>query len=299
MKRLLVVAWLVVTAVAVDRGAPLLARPQNTAAPATSFEIASVKKSAPPGSGPTMIRVGARQGERWLADNATLRALIRSAYAPRYQMEGQIVGGPGWLDTDRFDIVGTMRASTSADEMRAMVQALLADRFKLVVHTETRELPVYALVLARADGRLGPAMRPTVDCDALRAAQQKGEAPTPPRAQGATGQCRTAMMFGPTSRLESGGVTTAQLVSNLSQSTGRPVLDRTGLNGFYELKLEFAAEPGAMTAFGPAGAPASAAPVDAPSLFSAIQDQLGLKLEPRREPMDVLVIERAEQPTEN
>ena len=90
-----------------------------------------------------------------------------------------------------------------------------------------------------------------------------------------------------------------QLVSSLSQSTGGPVLDRTGLRGFFELKLEFAAEAGAMSALGPAGPPATAAPVDAPSLFSAIQDQLGLKLEPRREAIDVLVIESAEQPTEN
>ncbi len=299
MTRLLVLASLTLAAVTADGLAPILAHPQSLPSRALTFEVASIKKSPPPGDGPMMIRLGSRQGERWLANNATLRMLIRGAYAPGYQMEGQIIGGPAWLDTERFDVVGTMPPATSADDMRAMVQALLADRFKLAIRTESRDMPVYSLILARTDGRLGPAIRSTVDCDALRAARQKGLAPVPPRPQGTVGQCQTGMMFGPTSRLESGGMTMAQLVSSLSQSTGRPVLDRTALSGFYELKLEFAAEPGVMTLGGPAGAPATAAPVDAPSLFSAIQDQLGLKLEPRREAIDVLVVESAESPTEN
>ena len=99
---------------------------------------------------------------------------------------------------------------------------------------------------------------------------------------------------------ESGGLSIVQLVSSLAQSTGRPVLDRTGLIGVFMLKLEFATEPGARTPFGPATAPANdAVAAAAPSLFSAIQDQLGLKLEARRAPTEVLVISGAERPTEN
>jgi uncharacterized protein (TIGR03435 family) len=276
---------------------PLVTELHDATAQTVAFEVASVKKSAPPADRAIMIRVGARQGDRWLADNATLRMLIRSAYAPRYQMEGQIIGGPNWMDTERFDIVATMEPTATADEMRAMVRSLLASRFKLVLGADTRELPVYFLALARTDGRLGPAMEPiNVDCDALRAARQRGEAPLP-----ATQARGTVSAFvGPTTRIESGGVSMAQLLSSLSQSTGRPVLDRTGLTGFFMLKLEFATEPGARTPFGPATPPANdAVAAAAPSLFSAIQDQLGLKLQAGREATEVLVISGAEPPTEN
>lgn len=90
----------------------------------------------------------------------------------------QIVGGPPWIDTDRFDIQGTMAPGTSNDDMRAMVRTLLAARFQLRTHTERRELPVYALMIARTDGRLGPQMRAlAMDCDAVRAARARGEKP--------------------------------------------------------------------------------------------------------------------------
>jgi uncharacterized protein (TIGR03435 family) len=190
--------------------------------------------------------------------------------------------------------------------MRAMVVALLADRFALVSHMETRELPVFALVLARDDAKLGPQMQPmAVDCIALLAARQRAEAPPPPpyKSGEPPPPCRTMMMFGPLSRLESGGMTMSQLASTLSQSVGRPVLDRTGVSGDFALKLEFANEPGVQSPLGPLRPSVSggAAPtsVDAASVFSAVQDQLGLKLVSRREPMEVLVIDQARQPTED
>jgi uncharacterized protein (TIGR03435 family) len=97
-------------------------------------------------------------------------------------MDGQIVGGPSWMDTDWFDVLANMAPGTTSTDMQAMVRSLLADRFKLRVHREMRELPVYALVLARPDGRLGPQLEHlSVDCDALRAARLKGEAPPMPR----------------------------------------------------------------------------------------------------------------------
>jgi uncharacterized protein (TIGR03435 family) len=165
-----------------------------------------------------------------------------------------------------------------------------------------RELSVYALEAARADGLLGPQIqRLDVDCVEIRAARQRGDAQAP-RASGpgrSVDPCFTSTMLGAATRLESGGLTMEQLASTLSRSIGRPVLDRTGLTGYFALTLEFAGEPGARTPFGFVGPGGSAEPADAPSVFSAVQDQLGLRLEPRREMMDVLVIESAHLPAEN
>jgi uncharacterized protein (TIGR03435 family) len=276
--------------------APLLLSAQST----QTFEVASIKKSPPPGNGGTFINTGSRKGSTWTAANATLRMLVVNAYFPRYQMAGQIIGGPSWFEDDRFDITAKMDAAASADDVRAMMRALLADRFKLSTHAETRELSVYALVVARSDSRLGSQLKPLdVDCVALQEARRRGEAPIPPRKPGEPPPpCMSMMMFGPVSRVESSGITMEALISSLSSFTGRPVIDRTGLKGYYSLKLEFAGEPGVAGPFGngPAG-PAAAASSDAASIFSAIVDQLGLKLDARREPVDVLVIDRAEQPT--
>ena len=249
-----------------------------------------------------MVAGGIRRGDRWVAGYATLRMLIQGAYAPSYQMEGLIVGGPGWLDTDRFDVDAKMAPGTTADadDMRAMARALLADRFKLAAHAETRDLQVYALVLARSDGKLGPKMRPSdVDCEAMRAARANGAAPPvgPPRAGEPMASCTTRLMFGPLSRIESSGMRLAQLVGFLSLSTGRPVVDRTGLSGDFIVSVEFVAEPGAGSQLGPPAPAAAAPPPDAASLFTALQEQLGLKLDSRREPTEVLVIDRVEQPS--
>jgi uncharacterized protein (TIGR03435 family) len=279
----------------------IVAADQKDTPTGPTFEVASVKKSPPPTGTPTIVVFGARKGDAWNTQNATLRRIVRSAYGNRYQMEGQIVGGPGWFDTDRFDIAAKMPPMTTSEDMLAMVQALLTDRFKLQTHTETRELPVYALVLARSDGRLGNEMRSAgVDCDALREAQRQGTAPRPaPREPGKPPPpCTTTIGFGSVTRIESGGMSLAQLVSALSQSTGRPVIDRTGLSGHFVVRLEFVSEAGGGSPFGPPPpGPLPAAPVDTPSLFAAIQEQLGLKLDARREPTEVLVIDRAEQPS--
>src|SRR5262249_39306064 len=111
-------------------------------------------------------------------------------------------------------------------------------------------------------------------------------------------ECLTTNAFGPTSRVESGGMTMASLASILSEQTGRPVIDRTGLSGYFALTLEFAGEPGVASPLGggPVGPPATAPTPDRPSIFSAVQDQLGLKLDARREPTEVLVIDRADSP---
>jgi uncharacterized protein (TIGR03435 family) len=279
---------------------PIVAADQQNAPASPTFDVASVKKSAPPGNGPMRVTGGTRRGDRWFAGYATLRMLIQGAYAPRFQMEGLVLAGPAWINTDRFDVDATMAPGTTTDDMRAMARALLADRFKLVAHAETRDLQVYALVLARGDGKLGAKMRRSeVDCEALREARENGTAPPigPPRAGEPMAPCTTRVMFGPLSRIESSGMALAQFVGLLSLSTDRPIVDRTGLSGDYVVSLEFLGEPAAGS---PQGAPAPAAsppPGDAASLFTALQEQLGLKLDARREPTEVLMIDSVEQPT--
>jgi uncharacterized protein (TIGR03435 family) len=145
-----------------------------------------------------------------------------------------------------------------------------------------------------------PTGTPTiVVCGALREAQRQGTAPAPARREPGKPlpPCTTTIGFGSFARIESGGMTIAQLVSALSQSTGRPVIDRTGLSGYFALKLEFAADTGVGSPLGsPPPGPLPAASVDTPSLFAAIQEQLGLELDARREPIEVLVIDGVEQP---
>jgi uncharacterized protein (TIGR03435 family) len=298
------------------RTAPLAAQSQSTPSSTAAFEVASVKRAAPPSGGQMFVRLGGLQGNRWMAENVTLFMLIRNGY-PQYQMQGQIIGGPAWLQSDRFNVTATVEGTPAAEQLRAMLQNLLANRFKLVAHTEMRELPVLALVLARSDGKLGPKMRPAgVDCEKFRADQQQqarqggspAVPPAPPKPGEAAPPCSTMMTAGPgTMRAESGGMTTAQLATLLSQTAGRPVVDRTGLKGDYAVSVEFAREPGSAPLFG--GAPPIAPPeaqakdaaaaAEMPSIFSAVQEQLGLKLDSRRESVEVLVIDRAEPPSED
>src|SRR5262249_40215139 len=146
------------------------------------FDVASVKPNL---SGDLRVTMQAMPGGRFIATNAPLRTLIREAYA----LQGsQLSGGPGWLDSDRFDIVAKSERNPTPLQIRIMLRALLAERFKLSVHTDSRELPLYALVLARADGKLGPHLRPTgTDCS--QAPEWLGTGP-PPR--GPEGPCRSA-----------------------------------------------------------------------------------------------------------
>ena len=181
-----------------------------------------------------------------------------------------------------------------------MLLNLLADLFKLKVHTETREMPTYALVLARSDGKLGPKIKQAaVDCAALRG-RGPGGPPAPP-APGERPQCGMMMGIG---SVAAGGVSMAQLATLLSQRVGRTVVDKTGLTGFYEFNLDFtpdqipgAGGPGPVL---PPGAPALP-PVDpnGPSIYTALQEQLGLKLDAQRGQVEVTVIDSVDHPTED
>jgi uncharacterized protein (TIGR03435 family) len=199
---------------------------------------------------------------------------------------------PDWFDRDRWDIIAKLPPEAVGQreqvEPVTLLQNLLADRFKLVAQLDTREMPVYALVVARSDRRLGPQLQPSNgDCEAARIAREKGgaQAAMPPIRRGF---CGTRAGNGTVS---TSGVPLSAFARNLAPMTGRFIIDRTGLAGSYDLDLKWTPDQAA-------GA-ASSALTDGTSLFAALEEQLGLKLEAQRAPVEVIVIESAERPVED
>jgi uncharacterized protein (TIGR03435 family) len=255
-----------------------------------TFEVASVK---PNRSGTTQANAGLQPNGVNLI-NLPLRGIIQIAYG--IPQPAKLVGVPDWTITERFDIVGRTAGPSSGDEIRLMLQTLLVERFKLVARRDTRPLGAYALVLARKDGRLGDHLRPsTSNCTPppTIAARGNGGQPTTAPASGSMCGPRTG---GP-GRLILEGSPIAQFTSLLALTAGRAIVDKTGLTGRYDIDLTYVPErPG--PGFATDNAPAANDP-NAPSLFTALQEQLGLKLERDQQPQDVLVIERVERPTED
>ena len=175
--------------------------------------------------------------------------------------------------------------------MMLAMRTLLADRFKLVVHHETRQLDMYALTKVKADGSLGPALKPASgDCSPAAFAARRG-GPPPPSGPPPT-VC--GMQQGP-GRIRFGGFPLSLFATGISNRVGRAVVDRTGLTGNWDFELTYAAElaPGAL----PPGAPPPPPDPDAPDLFTAVREQLGLKLDSTKGPVEVLVIDSVERPT--
>jgi len=242
--------------------ATLLAQ-QGTVLPA--FEVASIKPSLdPPGSVSGIFESKGRIS----AKNVTLRRCVRGAYNVP---EPQILGGPSWADQDRYQIEA--KATVPADdlELMLMLRALLAERFKLVFHREQRAIPGYRLVLGK--GGL------------------KAQASAPDR--GSVGRSQRE-------RIEAEGCTMAQLALKLAEALHQPVLDATGVAGKFDLKLEWT--PDDMQAKPPSADQRSGnapEPGAGPSIFAALQEQLGLKLEGSKVPAEILVIDSAEKPSAN
>jgi uncharacterized protein (TIGR03435 family) len=213
------------------------------------------------------------------ATNVTLQMLIRAAYGVQ---DYQISGAPNWLKVDKYDL-GAKMSSTVADELhkldqdrsmlerRRMLQALLADRLKLTLHRDTKQLPIYSLVVAKHGSKLNEA-------------KEEGY-----------------MRLG-RGQLTSQGVDIATLASALSRQLGRPVLDKTGIAGYYEFTLQWTPdESQTFTGLDGSLIPDKAQPRDpsGPSVFIAIQEQLGLKLESGKGPVEIFVIDHVERPSEN
>jgi uncharacterized protein (TIGR03435 family) len=273
---------------------------QTPAAP--EFEAATVKRSDPDTQ---FQRLGFQPGGRFTAQNIPLRLFISAAYGtPQPLPPFQVIGGPDWIDKDRFDIVAKAAGDPAPGPngpppiMFEMMRTLLADRFKLKVHRETRDQPIYALVLA--NGRPGAGLKAsTFDCSQLMAAARAGTPPPAPGPGVPPSFCGLRVSPG---RVQGGTASMAQFANSLARGVNRPVHDGTGLTGNFDFELVYT--PDQMPA-GAAGAPPPGVqappppPTDGPSLFTALQEQLGLKLESTRGPVDVLVIDGVEHPTEN
>jgi uncharacterized protein (TIGR03435 family) len=254
-----------------------------------AFEVASVK---PDTSGSGMVMIRPPVGGRFTATNARVKMLVSLAYKlPNFA----ISGGPGWIDTDGFDIEAKAAdPKVSIEEMRPMLQSLLEDRFQLKVRIETREVPVYAITLPK-----GPARLPEAKEGGCREMDpSKPLPPPPPPGQFPPTPCGGFFM-GP-NHLEGGKISMTQLVNALTNILGQPVIDKSGFTGTFDVKLDFTAEGTAFRAGpAPAGLPAPNFDNSGPTIFTALQDVLGVKLESTKGPQETLYIDHVEKPSEN
>jgi uncharacterized protein (TIGR03435 family) len=264
-------------------------------AQAPAFDVASVK---PNKSGENRIGFGFPTGGL-TATNMPLRALIIQAYKLH---EYELLNLPDWAAEERYDVAAkTSNAQASGDERLAMLQTLLAERFQLRMHPEQREMAMYSLVFARDDRRLGPDIAPsTVDCVAR---SRNPQPPAPPAPGGAPPplECGVSMGLMPSQIvLNAGGIAFSDLVRLLARNLGRPVVDKTGLTGTFNVKMRFQAEGGGLPGMPLPQSPAGASPEsNAPSLMAAVQEQLGLKLESGRAQVPVQVVDSVDRPTED
>ncbi len=235
--------------------ASLYAQPQPEAT-STILEVASVRQH----TGPREFSDLSASGTKVTVSALTLSEVIANAYQLR---DDQIVGGPRWISTDLYDITAKAEGTVSltAERSRQLLQVVLADRFRLECHRETRETPVYALVVGK-------------DGSKLKNADISGNNPGLRMTGNAAGKHIIAWHS-----------TMQQLALLLSNTAGRPVVDKTGLSEKYAFHLDW----------NPANAPDS----DIPSIFTAVQQQLGLRLEPQKAPFEVLVIDSADRPSAN
>jgi uncharacterized protein (TIGR03435 family) len=267
---------------------------------AARFQVASIKPaSQQPQDVQGLGDLRMLPGGRVLAERVLLRYFIQSAYDLK---PFQISGGPAWIDSAHYDIDAKGDANPSQSERRLMMQELLADRFKLKVHHETRQLPVYELTVAKSDPKLMESKEGSCT------APDPNASPFPPAPGQLTACGRIFVMMSPSgARLRGGQVSMTELVRVLSNVLGRTVVDKTGLQRTFDVQLLFTPDDtlGGLPAPPPNLSPSSDAsrPAASPdaygNLFAAIQDQLGLKLKSAKGPVDVLVIDSVERPSAN
>jgi uncharacterized protein (TIGR03435 family) len=240
----------------------------QVAAPRPAFEVVSIKRSEQLDPGPSL---------RWLPGgtfrirNLPTRGLLASAYGTPQRPPPPLIGAPDWVATERYDVTAKVGADLAgrpqADwiaNQPGLLQSLLEERFKLKAHRETRELPVYVVRVANEGGRLGPQLHPSsLDCE----------------------KERTKCFFRAGPGHQTGGsADIATIVLSVTNSLGRVVIDRTGLSGKYDFDVEWSPDQTS---------------TDKPSLFAAVREQLGLRIDSERAPVEVLVVDHIERPTEN
>ena len=270
-----------------------------------AFEVATIKPNpSTQDAAHGRMGVGYKPGGRMIATNAPLRLLIRFAYAAHdspYQGHSdplgasQVIGGPAWIDSEGYDIEAKPESNTDQTHAWLMLQTLLADRFRLALHRETRELPVYNLTAKKSGLKLPPAK--DITCLSFLPG-------TTPQPMPGTSDCGYAPLFLSSTglRIEGSKLHMADLVRGLARALGQPVLDKTGFTGEFDLDLNYTDEDVTKSL-------GSAAPDDADgnrlpagpnlSIVFAAMDQLGLKLQQAKGPVEVLVVDHAERPTPN
>lgn len=269
-----------------------------------AFDVASIKPHPPDAGGRVMMGIIPQPGGRLTATGVNLRALIRFAYNID---NAEIAGGPPWMDSDQYDIVAKGDGNATTDQVREMLQTLLADRFQLKVHHESKELPVYVLSVTKGEAKLKPSTNDTVTDPS--SPPPGGGSPFGGRGEGArTG--RGVLMGGGSAQIN-GPMTMLELSQVLASLAGRKVIDKTGLEGRYDVKLEWTPQPGDMPGMrgitagpgpesrgGDPGNPADPS-LNGVSIFTAIREQLGLHLDSGKGPVDIIVIDRAAKPVGN
>lgn len=269
---------------------------QSPAAARPSFEVATIKQNT---AVQGRSRLADQPGGRLVATRINLRTLIGAAYQGN-PPAGQLVGGPGWIDSDLWDIEakateGSVSPNTTfgfSPQMILMLQSLLEDRFQLKLHRETREAPVYDLTIAKGGSKLK-----------LSEDQTPPSMPGPggpPVQPGAIPRGAMKMVNGD---FEASALSFGDFAKSLAALyLHRPVNDKTGLKGLYDIKLRWTPDPAIGAPIGPGGpvtpAPPSADP-PGPDIFTAIQEQLGLRLESAKGPVEFLVIDSAQRPSGN
>jgi uncharacterized protein (TIGR03435 family) len=277
---------------------------QATGAPLPSFEVVSIK---PNHSEPGVIPAPTKPDPGWFVATLTVKSIIEFAFNVR---DFQISGSPSWIGGEKFDIDAKVQDSVAEelrklpreqqiDRMRLMVQSLLADRFALKVHHETKDLPTFAMTIAKGGPKLTESIAPAADLQGS-SPPLPGRGGSPPMPM--PGAVMIRMGIAGQMTLIGKSAPLSKLVFMLSQQFNLPILDQTGLKGTYDFTLEWTSETGL------GGAPLSRAPgvADSPapdpygiSIFTAIQDQLGLKLVSTKGPFDIIVIDYVERPSPN
>lgn len=235
-----------------------------------TFEVASIKRNTSANQGGSVNGNAGRLTIR----NSPLRNIIRNAWGLQ---TFQLLGGPDWIDSERWDIAAKVEAGAERQNTMPMVQNLLADRFKLVTHKEMRELPIYVLVFAHADHAFGPKLHASpTDCQKAMSEAIRRSGPPGPNSPLL---CGIRSLPG---HIELNATAMSpNFIRSLAQISGRNVVDKTGLTGGYDADLTWNDSE------------------EGPSLFTAIQEQLGLKLDAQRGPVEVLVIDSVERPVED
>jgi uncharacterized protein (TIGR03435 family) len=254
---------------------------------AASFDVASVKINKAQ-TGPSNI--SASTPGRFIASNTPVRFVVLYAY---HLMDHELVGMPAWTSDTSVDITGQYPSDTTDEQIRAMVQDLLKDRFALEIHHDKCTIPSYDLTLAAKDGHLGAAMKPsTVDCQQWIAEKRPQRDAGGPSSASPTGKRPACMMSAGRRWMAGGSATMPQFTAALQSMVARPVVDKTGLQGEFDIDLKW-------TLMDDANASNDNPQSDLPSIFTALREQLGLKLDTHQEPFDVIVVDRITQPTAN